>query len=62
MNIKNFIKNEFKETKKINLKGNFSVPISILVDSNLTIINSHMPQDTFNIRNEIKSTTALLKK
>lgn len=49
-NIKNFILENFTNTDSIDFKGNFSIPITLLVDSNLKILNYDMPQDSTNIR------------
>lgn len=53
-NVKAFILNTFHNTSDLELNGNFGIPISLLVDSSLNIINNHMPQDTLNIRNVIE--------
>jgi hypothetical protein len=52
-NIKEFIKQKFNNTENISLDGNFGVPVTLLIDSSLNILNSNMPQDTTNIRSEI---------
>lgn len=49
LNIKDFITTKFKNTNDIKLEGSFGIPISILVDSSLNVLNSNMPQDTLNI-------------
>jgi hypothetical protein len=52
-NIKKFINENFRNNESMNMKENFGVPITLLIDSSLNILNSNMPQDTTNIRNEI---------
>lgn len=49
-NIKNFIQEQFENVELANLDGNYGIPITMLVDSTLKIINFNMPQDTTNIR------------
>lgn len=53
--IKKFINNNFKNIDNKILKGNFAIPVSMLVDNNMNELNSDMPQDTANIKNIIHS-------
>jgi len=51
--IKEFIMQKFSNTENISVDGNFGVPVTLLIDSSLNILNSNMPQDTTNIRSAI---------
>lgn len=50
-NIKNFIESNFKNINGIDLKGNYGIPISLLIDSNLNVIDNNVPQKSDEIIN-----------
>lgn len=52
-NIRKFVAQNFNRIENIKMEGSFGIPITLLIDSSLNILNSNMPQDTTNIRNEI---------
>lgn len=53
LHIKDFINKQFKNSQMIELQNNFGIPITLLVDSSLSILHTDMPQDSTQIRNEI---------
>lgn len=55
-NIKYFINNQFKDPNSLSkLEGSFGIPLTMLIDSNLVILNANMPQDTLGLYTLMKN-------